>query len=75
MLNRVLEAVGDGIDTEKGSLSVPGVLGGGAGGRPIPIKSLAEIVRMPERREVISLCCGALGVVGADIEDFGTLGA
>ena len=30
---------------------------------------------MPERRGVIFLYCGAVGVVGADIEDVGTLGA
>ena len=74
MLNWVLEAFDDDIDSAKGSSSVSGVLFEGAGGRPITKNSLAEIVRMPERRGVVPLYCGAVGV-GADIEDVGTLGA
>lgn len=74
MLNRVLEAFGDGLDCAKGSLSGSGALGGGSGDRFINKKSLAEIVRMLEHRGVVPLYCGAVDV-GADIEDVGTLGA
>lgn len=53
------------------------VLCGGAAARPIPTKSLAEIVRMPERRGVVCLYCGAVDVVDvvdAETEDVGILG-
>ena len=75
MLNGVLEEIGDGIDTAKGLSSVSGILGGGAAGWFIPIKSLAEIVRMLERRGVVYLYCGTVGVVGAETKDVGILGA
>lgn len=41
----------------------------------IPTKSPAEIVHMPERRGVVYLYCGTVGVVGAETEDVGMLGA
>ena len=75
MLNRVIEDIGDGIDTAKGSSPVSGILGEGAAGWLIPKKSLAEIVRMPERYGVVNLYCGTVGVVGAKSEDVGILGA
>ena len=74
MLNGVLEEIGDGIDTRKDSSSVSGIVGGGAAGWLIPTKSLAEIVRMPERRGVVYLYCGTVGVVGAETEDVRYLG-
>ena len=39
----------------------------------IPMKSLAEIVRMPERRGVAYLYCGTFGVIGVETEDIGLL--
>ena len=53
MLNEGLVEVGDGIDTAKGSSSVSGISRGEAAGWLVPKKSLAEIVRMPERRGVV----------------------
>ena len=73
MINWVLEAFDDDINSAKEGSSVSGVLVGAAGGRPITEKSLAEIVRMPERRRVVPLYCCAVGV-GAEFEDVGALG-
>lgn len=71
MLNEGLVEIGDGIDTAKASSSVSGILGGGAAGWLVLTKSLAEIVRMPERRGVVYSHCGTVGVVGVENGDVG----
>ena len=74
MLNRVLEEVGHGFATATGSSWFSGALvGEEVGSRAIPAKSLAEMVRMLERRGAVVLYCGAVGFVDADIEDIGTV--